>query len=138
LYLPVARTMQTWPRFKRQNRWTSKRPISISFKKGMLAMFAGSPASVQAVLPIASQQEVQPGDAQASGARFAATLAAMTDGVAGAVGAADHSAAMLAAGTGDVAAAAIARAKADVALEIASVAASRVSAAMTALLQTQS
>ncbi|HEY7787516.1 MAG TPA: hypothetical protein VIF33_03255 [Casimicrobiaceae bacterium] len=77
-------------------------------------------------------------DAQTGGSRFAAALAAMTDGVAGAVGAADRSAAMLAAGNGDVAAAAIARAKADVALEIASVAASRVSAAMTALLQTQS
>jgi len=101
-------------------------------------MFAGSPASIQAIVPVAANRDPQPGDAQAGGAGFAATLAAMTDGVAGAVGAADHSAAMLAAGTGDVAAAAIARAKADVALEIASVAASRVSAAMTALLQTQS
>jgi flagellar hook-basal body complex protein FliE len=106
-------------------------------------MFAGSQASLQAVLPIVTRHEVEPfgaeaGATQAGGERFAAALAAMTDGVAGAVGAADHSAAMLAAGTGDVAAAAIARAKADVALEIASVAASRVSAALSALLQTQS
>ena len=111
-------------------------------------MFAGSPAPIESLLPTVAHGDLPPGgsqmsdalagDAQTGGARFAAALAAMTDGVAGAVGAADHSAAMLAAGNGDVAAAAIARAKADVALEIASVAASRVSAAMTALLQTQS
>ncbi|HKW45460.1 MAG TPA: flagellar hook-basal body complex protein FliE [Candidatus Eremiobacteraceae bacterium] len=104
-------------------------------------MIAGASAPVQAV--ITTQV---PGDAQSppsedagnGGARFAAALTAMTDGVAGAVDAADRSAATLAAGNGDVAAAAIARAKADVALEIASVAASRVSSAITALLQTQS
>ena len=106
-------------------------------------MFAGAPAPIETLLPMVTHHDplsgdVQISDAQPGGARFAAALAAMTDGVAGAVGAADHSAAMLAAGHGDVAAAAIARAKADVALEIASVAASRVSAAMTALLQTQS
>ena len=111
-------------------------------------MFAGSTAPIESLLPMVTHGEPPSGDrqttdalageAQTGGARFAAALAAMTDGVAGAVGAADHSAALLAAGNGDVAAAAIARAKADVALEIASVAASRVSAAMTALLQTQS
>jgi flagellar hook-basal body complex protein FliE len=106
-------------------------------------MFAGLQAPIDSLVPMVAHRESQSGDAQISngqqgGASFAATLAAMTDGVAGAVGAADHSAAMLAAGSGDVAAAAIARAKADVALEIASVAASRVSAALTALLQTQS
>jgi flagellar hook-basal body complex protein FliE len=111
-------------------------------------MFAGSPAPIGTLLPTVTPGDSTPadarfngaqfGEASGGGARFAAALAAMTDGVAGAVGAADHSAAMLAAGNGDVAAAAIARAKADVALEIASVAASRVNAAMTALLQTQS
>ena len=111
-------------------------------------MFAGSPAPIESLLPTVTHRDPLPGgpltsdapagDGQSGGSRFAAALSAMTDGVAGAVGAADHSAAMLAAGNGDVAAAAIARAKADVALEIASVAASRVSAAMTALLQTQS
>ncbi|HEY7981315.1 MAG TPA: flagellar hook-basal body complex protein FliE [Candidatus Eremiobacteraceae bacterium] len=111
-------------------------------------MFAGSPAPIQTLVPVVTLTDQQPGagqlagaalsDSQSGGARFAAALAAMTDGVAGAVNAADHSAALLAAGKGDVEAAAIARAKADVALEIASVAASRVSAAMTALLQTQS
>ena len=104
-------------------------------------MFAGSSSPIQAVLPMQIPGEPEHGYADSAGtggASFAATLAAMTDGVAGAVGAADRSAAMLAAGNGDVAAAAIARAKADVALEIASVAASRVSSAITALLQTQS
>ncbi len=111
-------------------------------------MFAGASAPIESLLPTVMHGEPLPGGPQASdafavdeqtgGSRFATALAAMTDGVAGAVGAADRSAAMLAAGNGDVAAAAIARAKADVALEIASVAASRVSAAMTALLQTQS
>jgi flagellar hook-basal body complex protein FliE len=104
-------------------------------------MFAGTPSAIQTILPPRMPVEPEPGhagDAVSGGARFAATLAAMTDSVAGAVGAADRSAAMLAAGTGDVAATAIARAKADVALEIASVAASRVSSAITALLQTQS
>jgi flagellar hook-basal body complex protein FliE len=103
-------------------------------------MFAGSPLPLQAVpaIQVAGGPETGYADnAGAGGARFAATLAAMTDGAAGAVGAADRSVAMLAAGNGDVAAAAIARAKADVALEIASVAASRVSSAITTLLQTQ-
>lgn len=104
-------------------------------------MLAGPPAPIQALDPIvapAGLNTAYAGSATDGGARFAAALVAMTDGVAGAVNAADSSAAMLAAGTGDVAAAAISRAKADVALEIASVAASRVSAAVTTLLQTQS
>src|SRR5579859_7142979 len=98
-------------------------------------MFAGSPAPIESVLPTVTRGEPVPagsptGDERTTetytgGARFAAALASVTDGVAGAVNAADHSAAMLAAGHGDVAAAAIARAKADVALEIASAAASR-------------
>jgi flagellar hook-basal body complex protein FliE len=104
-------------------------------------MVPGLPAPVQAVIAVPSMVDVDSSRASSAGSggnSFAATLAAMTDSVAGAVGAADRSAAMLASGNGDVAAAAIARAKADVALEIASVAASRVSAAITSLLQTQS
>jgi flagellar hook-basal body complex protein FliE len=104
-------------------------------------MFAGLPAPIQAAHTMQLPSDPATGDVKsggADGARFASTLAAMTDSVAGAVGAADQSAALLAAGHGDVAVAAIARAKADVALEIASVAASRVSASLTALLQTQS
>jgi flagellar hook-basal body complex protein FliE len=104
-------------------------------------MISGLPVPVQAVNavpPAADVESSRNADAGSSGNSFAATLAAMTDSVAGAVGAADRSAVMLASGNGDVAAAAIARAKADVALEIASVAASRVSAAITSLLQTQS
>jgi flagellar hook-basal body complex protein FliE len=101
-------------------------------------MFAGSPAPIQSLVPPVASTDFQPDAGQSGGARFASALAAMTDGAAAAVSAADQSAALLAAGHGDVAATAIARAKADVALEIASVAASRVSAALTALLQTQS
>ncbi|HEY7788024.1 MAG TPA: flagellar hook-basal body complex protein FliE [Casimicrobiaceae bacterium] len=104
-------------------------------------MVSGLPAPVQSVIavpPASGVDASRVANAGSSGNSFAATLAAMTDSVAGAVGAADRSAAMLASGNGDVATAAIARAKADVALEIASVAASRVSAAITSLLQTQS
>ena len=50
---------------------------------------------------------------------------------------ADVAAAVLAGGGGDVAGVSIARAKADVALEVVSVAASRVSGAVNSLLQTQ-
>ena len=71
------------------------------------------------------------------GAKFAATLASLTDGAAGAIHAADSAASAVAAGSGDIAFAAIARAKADVALAIASAAASRVSQAVNSLLQTQ-
>lgn len=103
-------------------------------------MVSGLPAPVHALVAVPSAVDVDASRFADTGSgrdTFAATLAAMTDSVAGAVGAADRSAAMLASGNGDVAAAAIARAKADVALEIASVAASRVSAAITSLLQTQ-
>ena len=103
-------------------------------------MVSGLPAPIQAVSavpPAVDVDSARAAGASSGGTSFAATLAAMTDNLAGAVGAADRTAAMVASGNGDVAAAAIARAKADVALEIASVAASRVSAAITALLQTQ-
>jgi flagellar hook-basal body complex protein FliE len=87
---------------------------------------------------LSSVPEAEDASDAGAGASFAAMLASMTNSAAGAVVAADRSAAMLASGGGDVAAAAIARAKADVALEIASVSASRVSSAITSLLQTQS
>jgi flagellar hook-basal body complex protein FliE len=106
-------------------------------------IMAGSVAPQQALPALERHSNADIGEgplaesSQTKGARFAATLAAIVDGAAGAIGAADNAAAALASGKGDVATAAIARAKADVALEIASVAASRVSAAIAALMQTQ-
>jgi hypothetical protein len=67
----------------------------------------------------------------------AQSFAAALDAVAGALDAADAQAGAVALGRGSVAEASIARAKADVLLEIAAVTASRVSAAVTTLLQTQ-
>lgn len=67
------------------------------------------------------------------GAAFAAALGSAADALHGA----DAQAALVAAGSGDVVGASIARAKADVALEVVSVAASRVGAAVNSLLQTQ-
>ena len=67
------------------------------------------------------------------GDALARALESTTDALRGA----DEEAALLAAGGGDVARASIARAKADVALEVVSVAASRVSGAVNSLLQTQ-
>jgi flagellar hook-basal body complex protein FliE len=103
-------------------------------------MIAGSPVTIQSIpsVPLSAEPENGFAGNAGAGASFATMLASMTDTAAGAVGAADRSAAMLAGGRGDVAATAIARAKADIALEIASVAASRVSSAITSLLQTQS
>lgn len=103
-------------------------------------MFASPPAAIQAIpsVPLSAAPEYGFAGNAGAGATFASMLTSMTDTAAGAVGAADQSAAMLAGGHGDVAATAIARAKADIALEIASVAASRVSSAITSLLQTQS
>jgi flagellar hook-basal body complex protein FliE len=68
---------------------------------------------------------------------FGDALAHALEGTADALHGADDQAALLAAGGGDVTAASIARAKADVALEVVSVAASRVSGAVNSLLQTQ-
>src|ERR1700736_6373155 len=72
-------------------------------------------------------------DAPASTNSFAALL----DGLSSVLRRADESAARLAIGGGSVAEASIARAKADVLLEVAAVAASRVSGAISTLLQTQ-
>ncbi|HET9343302.1 MAG TPA: flagellar hook-basal body complex protein FliE [Candidatus Eremiobacteraceae bacterium] len=68
---------------------------------------------------------------------FGDALASALGGAADALHGADVEAAVLAGGGGDVAGASIARAKADVALEVISVAASRVSSAVNSLLQTQ-
>jgi hypothetical protein len=64
-------------------------------------------------------------------------FAALLDGANAALQRADAAAASLAAGTGSVAEAAVARAKADVELEVTAIAASRVSNAVSTLLQTQ-
>ena len=79
----------------------------------------------------------QPAPAVTTGKAFADILAAAIDSTQAAVGSADDSAAAVAAGGGSVMQAALDRARADVALEIASVAASRVSGALNSLLQTQ-
>lgn len=68
---------------------------------------------------------------------FTDALATALGGAADALHGADVEAAVLAGGSGDVVSASIARAKADVALEVISVAASRVSGAVNSLLQTQ-
>ena len=65
------------------------------------------------------------------------SFAALLDGASAALRRADESAALVAIGRGSIADAAVSRAKADVALEVAAIAASRVSAAVTTLLQTQ-
>lgn len=72
-----------------------------------------------------------------AGPSFAATLGAVVDGVSHVVAAADGAAGALAAGKASVADAAITRAKADTMLEVLATAASRVSASVMALLQTQ-
>ncbi|MFI5388999.1 MAG: flagellar hook-basal body complex protein FliE [Candidatus Eremiobacterales bacterium] len=68
---------------------------------------------------------------------FRDALASALGGATDALHGADVEAAVLAGGGGDVVSASIARAKADVALEVISVAASRVSGAVNSLLQTQ-
>ena len=68
---------------------------------------------------------------------FGAVLAAAIDGTAAALDRADARAGAMAVGSGGIMEASVARAKADVALEIASVAASRVSGALNGLMQTQ-
>ena len=68
---------------------------------------------------------------------FGEVLAKALEGTSDALHGADAQAALIAAGGDDMAGASIARAKADVALEVVSVAASRVSGAVNSLLQTQ-
>lgn len=68
---------------------------------------------------------------------FGAALGGALDALAGSLMQADRSAAALALERGSIADAAIARAKADVALEVAAVAASRISGALNTLMQTQ-
>ena len=68
---------------------------------------------------------------------FADALSSAADSLARSLERADALAAGVAMGKADIAEAAIARAKADVMLEVAAIAASRVSGAITTLLQTQ-
>ena len=77
------------------------------------------------------------GESAVRGGSFGDMLAAALDRTAVALDRADGGAAAVAAGSGSIADASIARARADVALEIAAVAASRVSGALNTLLQTQ-
>jgi len=78
-----------------------------------------------------------PGAAAATPSSFGDALASALGSASDALQGANEQAALLAAGGGDIAGASIARAKADVALEVDSVAASRVSGAVNSLLQTQ-
>jgi flagellar hook-basal body complex protein FliE len=71
------------------------------------------------------------------GAMFADALGSAADALTTALSRADALASGVAAGKSNIADAAIARAKADVMLEVAAIAASRVSGAITTLLQTQ-
>lgn len=91
-------------------------------------------ASLEVIVPLSS-----PGleAGQRVGADFGAALGGALDALSGSLMRADHSAAALALDRGSIADAAIARAKADVALEVAAVAASRISGALTTLMQTQ-
>ncbi|HXN08465.1 MAG TPA: flagellar hook-basal body complex protein FliE [Candidatus Acidoferrales bacterium] len=70
-------------------------------------------------------------------ASFAEALGSAADTMTAALTRADALASAVAAGKADIAEAAIARAKADVMLEVAAIAASRISGAITTLLQTQ-
>jgi|GEM_PF-5079784 len=92
--------------------------------------------NVAQIQPLQRISELVPSEPPAS-ASFLQTLGAMIDGVSNSVATADGLAAGLAAQKASVADAAIARAKADTLLEIAAVAASRVTASITSLLQTQ-
>jgi hypothetical protein len=87
-------------------------------------------APVRPAVLIETESDAMPA---APGGAFAALL----DGASAALRRADAAAASLAAGSGSVADAAVARAKADVELEVAAIAASRASNAITTLLQTQ-
>lgn len=68
---------------------------------------------------------------------FADAMGSAADALSGALGRADALAAAVASGKANIAEAAIARAKADVMLEVAAIAASRVSGAVATLMQTQ-
>lgn len=97
--------------------------------------------SIQPIPPLTSAGGPAPAplDAPSAGdenGSFAAALSGALDRVAFALDRADGLAAGVSAGRASIADASIARAKADVLLEIAAVAASRVSAAVTTLLQT--
>ena len=86
--------------------------------------------------PIAAVAPLSVGRA-ASPPSFADALSAAVDGLASSLDKADALGAGVALGKSSIADAAIARAKADVTLEVAAVAAGRVTGAITTLLQTQ-
>jgi len=72
-----------------------------------------------------------------AGHSFSQLLSGLVDSTAAVLSRADDSAGSLAAGTGSIADASLARAKADVVLEVVAVAASRLSGALSTLMQTQ-
>ena len=84
-----------------------------------------------------AQAGLSPSGSPSAPSSFGDALARALGGAADALHGADVAAAVLASGGDDVTGASIARAKADVALEVISVAASRVSGAVNSLLQTQ-
>lgn len=89
--------------------------------------------AIPALRPAVLIEPSEPAPAAGVGASFTALL----DGAFASLQHADEAAALMAAGHGSIASAAVARAKADVALEVAVIAASRVSGAIATLLQTQ-
>lgn len=91
--------------------------------------------AIQAIAPLPAGAEVASAAAE-SRPSFAAALAGAVDLVAGALDRADGLAAGVSTGRASITDASVARAKADVLLEIAAVAASRVSGAVNTLLQT--
>jgi flagellar hook-basal body complex protein FliE len=91
--------------------------------------------NVEPIAPLRSTVLIEPDEApQQSGA---SSFAALLDAVASSLQRADDAVELVTIGQGSVAQAAVARAKADVALEVAAITASRVSGAITTLLQTQ-
>ncbi len=92
-------------------------------------------ASVEPIAPLRPAVLIEPDQASQPGG--ASSFAALLDAAASSLQHADDEAAQVAMGRGSVAQAAVARAKADVALEVAAITASRVSGAITTLLQTQ-
>lgn len=90
---------------------------------------------INPITPLTAMPEVETSHPPVTS--FADAMGAAADSLTGALSHADALAGDIAAGKGSIAEAAIARAKADVMLEVAAVAASRVSGAISVLLQTQ-
>lgn len=90
---------------------------------------------IQPITPLAAMPEFEA--SAPPKASFADALGAAADTLASTLSRADELAGEVAGGKGSIAEASIARAKADIMLEVAAVAASRVSGAISTLLQTQ-